>query len=142
MRVNPYLNFAGTTEEAFTFYKSIFGGEFTMVQRFKDVADLPNKAQMSEADLNKIMHIALPIGANTLMATDTLTSMGQTLTVGNNLSLSLHPDTKEEADRLYGALSASGKAEMPMTDMFWGDYWGLLTDKFGIQWMINVAGNK
>lgn len=141
-KLNSYLNFPGNTEEAFNFYKSVFGGEFTGLTRFKDVADLPGKENLSTADLNKIMHIALNIGDNMLMATDTLESMRQHLTTGTNVTLSLHPDSKKEADRLYNALSAGGQPTMPMMDMFWGDYWGMLTDKFGIQWMVNYASNQ
>jgi PhnB protein len=137
-KLNSYLNFPGNTEEAFNFYKSVFGGEFIGgLMRFKDVDDLPGKESLSEKELNGVMHVALPIGDNMLMGTDSLESMGQHLKTGNNVQLSLHPDSKEEADRLYTALSAGGQPTMPMTDMFWGDYWGMLTDKFGIQWMVN-----
>ena len=139
IKLNPYLNFQGNTEEAFNFYQSVFGGEFRMLMRFKDVADLPNKENMTKKDLDGIMHIALPVGDEILMATDALESMGQKLTAGNNITLSLHPDSKAEADRLYTALSAGGQATTPMMDMFWGDYWGMLTDKFGIQWMISFS---
>jgi PhnB protein len=141
-KVNVYLNFPGNTEEAFNFYKSVFGGEFTAFMRFKDVPGLPGKEQLSEKDLNCLMHVALPVGNDILMATDALESMGQKLTAGNNSSLSLHPDSKKEADRLYAALSAGGQATMPMADMFWGDYWGCLTDQFGIQWMVNYSEPK
>jgi PhnB protein len=137
-KLNSYLNFPGNTEEAFNFYKSVFGGEFMGgVMRFKDVDGLPGKENLSEKELNALMHVALPIGDNVLMGTDSLESMGQHLTTGNNVQLSLHPDSKKEADHLYAALSAGGKPTMPMMDMFWGDYWGQLTDKFGIQWMVN-----
>ncbi|HEX9739174.1 MAG TPA: VOC family protein [Ignavibacteriaceae bacterium] len=134
--INPYLNFAGNTEEAFNFYKTAFGGEFTSVVRFKD---MPIEGiNLPKDDENKIMHISLPIGnGNVLMATDTLESLGQKLTFGNNAYLSLHPDSKEEADRIFSALSAGGKVEMPMADQPWGDYYGSLKDKFGVQWMIN-----
>lgn len=138
-KMNVYLNFLGNTEEAFTFYKSVFGGEFAHLSKFKDVPDLPNKEQMSEADLNKVMHVALNIGDNTLMGTDAMESMGHKLNMGNNVYISLHPDTKEEADRLFAALSEGGKVEMAMQDVFWGDYYGALTDKFGVQWMIDVV---
>jgi PhnB protein len=142
-KLNSYLNFPGNTEEAFNFYKSVFGGEFVGgLMRFKDVADLPGKENLNAADLNKIMHVALNIGDNMLMATDVLESMGQHLTTGTNFSLSLHPDSKKEADRLYNELSAGGQPTMPMMDMFWGDYWGALTDKFGIQWMVNYSSNQ
>src|ERR1035438_10149983 len=135
-RLNSYLNFQGNAEEAFNLYKSVFGGEFTGLMRFKDMADFPGKEKLSDADLNKVMHVALNIGDNMLMATDVLESLGQHLKNGNVVTLSIHPDSKEEADRLYKELSQGGKPHQPMTDMFWG-YWGMLTDKFGIQWMVN-----
>lgn len=133
--VNPYLNFAGNTEEAFQFYKSVFGSEFLALQRFKDT---PEAGRLPEGDRDKIMHIALPIGnGNILMATDALESMGQQLTVGNNFSLSVNAESKAEADRLYSSLSEGGKATMPMQQAFWGSYFGMLTDRFGIQWMVS-----
>jgi PhnB protein len=142
MKLNPYLNFMGKTEEAFNFYKSVFGGEFIMLQKFKDVADMPEKANMTAEDLEKVMHVALKVGDNTLMATDALESMGHTLTLGNNISLSLNVDSREEADRLYAALSVGGKIELPMQDMFWGTYFGILDDQFGIKWMVNYEVPK
>lgn len=141
-KLNPYLNFMGRTEEAFNFYKSVFGGEFLFFQRFKDVENLPEKEKMSETDLEKIMHVSLKIGNDVLMATDALESLGHKLIVGNNISLSLSPDSREEADRLFSALGDQGKVEMPMMDMFWGDYFGMVDDKFGIKWMINYNNNK
>src|SRR5688500_3551110 len=133
--LNPYLNFNGNTEEAFNFYKSVFGGEFASVERFKNT---PEAGKMPEADKNKIMHIALPIGKdNMLMATDVLESMGQQLTVGNNFSISINADSQEEADRLFNGLSAGGKVELEMQKTFWGSYFGMFSDKFGIQWMIS-----
>lgn len=138
--MNPYLNFNGNTEEAFNFYKSVFGGEFAMVMRFKDT---PEAAKMPPEAANKIMHIALPIGkGNILMATDAIESMGQKLTVGNNFYISISADSKEEADRLYSKLSTGGKVEMPIGDVFWGDYFGMFADKFGIQWMISYNSNQ
>jgi PhnB protein len=132
--VNPYLNFQGNTEEAFNFYKSVFGGEFVSVVRFKD---MNQDGKISAEDENKIMHIALPIGKTTLlMATDSLESMGQKVNMGNNSYLNVGTATKEEADRLFNELSAGGKVEMPMADMPWGDYFGAFADKFGLQWMI------
>ncbi len=136
VKLNPYLNFAGNTEEAFNFYKSVFGGEFTSMVRFKDMpmegVNIPKK------DQNKIMHIGLPIGRdNLLMATDTLESLGQTLVQGNNISISIHPENKKEADRIFSALSRGGTIEMPISDQAWGDYFGSLKDKFGVQWMVN-----
>ena len=139
--LNPYLNFNGNTEEAFNFYKSIFGGEFIGgISRFKDT---PEGTKLSAADGEKVMHVALPIGKeNILMATDAMESMGQKLTVGNNFYLSLEAESKEEADKLYGKLSLGGKIEMPLQDAFWGAYFGMFADKFGIQWMINYTYKK
>ncbi len=135
--INPYLNFAGNTEEAFNFYKSVFGGEFLTLQRFKDT---PEAGNVAEKDKDKIMHVSLPIGnGNVLMATDALESMGHKLTVGNNIQISIQAESKEEADKLFNGLSEGGKIELPMQDMFWGDYFGMFTDKFGILWMISYT---
>lgn len=138
IQMNPYLNFNGTAEQAFNFYKSVFGGEFATVMRF---GDNPQCAEMAEDDKQKIMHIALPIDSGMLMASDAVESMGQKLTQGNNVYISLAPDSREEADRLFGGLSDGGKVEMAMTEMFWG-YFGCFTDKFGVQWMLNVGDNQ
>ncbi len=136
---NPYLNFNGNTEEAFNFYKSVFGGEFITLMRFADTNDGDN---LSESDKQKIMHIALPVGkGNILMATDALESMGQQLTAGNNFYLSINTDSKEEADKIYTSLSEDGKIEMAIGDTSWGDYFGMFTDKFGIQWMVSFDKN-
>jgi len=141
VKLNSYLNFAGNAEEAFNFYKSVFGGEFTSVVRFKDLP-MPGVKIPKEAE-DKIMHIALPIGAgDVLMASDSLESLGQKLIQGNNLYLSIHPDSKEEADRLFQALSAGGAVEMPIANQPWGDYYGSFKDKFGIQWMVNYGTPK
>jgi PhnB protein len=138
--INPYLNFAGNTEEAFNFYKSVFGGEFISLQRFKDT---PEAGKVSENEKNKIMHVALPVGkGNILMATDTLESMGQKLTVGNNFYISLEAESKQEAEKLFKGLSAGGKIEMPLEDAFWGAYFGMFTDKFGVKWMVNYTYPK
>jgi PhnB protein len=133
--INPYLNFNGTTEEAFLFYKSVFGGEFTMIQRFKDI---PDGDKMPPEVQNKIMYIGLPIGhKTTLMATDALESLGQKIVAGNNHYISIQAESKEEADRLYQSLSAGGTIEQPIGDQFWGAYFGIFMDKYGIQWMVN-----
>ena len=139
--LNPYLNFPGTTEEAFNFYKSVFGGDFAGgIFRFKDT---PEADKLTLAEKEKIMHISLPIGkGNILMATDALESMGHKVTSGNNFHLSIGSESKEEADRIFYGLSAGGQVTMPMADMFWGDYFGMLTDKFGIQWMISYTYPK
>jgi PhnB protein len=138
--INPYLNFKGNTEEAFNFYKSVFGGEFAALMRFRDIAQAEggDGMQVAENELDKIMHIALPLGnGNVLMATDVLESTSQNFTVGDNISLSLSTDSREEADRLFDALSAGGSHVMPLADTFWGAYFGMCVDKFGIRWMFN-----
>ncbi|MDM7921316.1 MAG: VOC family protein [Pyrinomonadaceae bacterium] len=136
---NPYLNFPGTTEEAFNFYRSAFGGEFERVMRFGEMPGC-DESPISEADKSKIMHIALPIGNGTmLMGTDSLESMGQKLTMGNNYYISISPESKEEADRLFTSLSDGGTVEMPMADTFWGSYFGCFADKYGVRWMIDHA---
>jgi len=133
--INPYLNFMGNTEEAMQFYRSVFGGDFTILQRF---SDSPGHEKMPKKEQGMIMHASLPMGkANTLMATDTLESMGQTLITGNNFSLVVTTESEEETDRLFKALSAGGKITMPLNKTFWGAYFGMCTDKYGIQWMLN-----
>jgi PhnB protein len=138
--INPYLNFNGNTEEAFNFYKSVFGGEFATLMRFEDFpqTEVCDGVKIAENELEKIMHIALPIGnGNVLMATDGLESMGQKFTEGNNFSISIGADSKEEAETLFNGLSQGGKVEMPLGDTFWGSYFGMLQDKFGVSWMVN-----
>lgn len=134
-KLNPYLNFMGRTEEAFNFYKSVFGGEFVMLTRFKDT---PEKDKLPPEDQEKIMHVSLMIGTSVLMGTDALESAGHKLTFGNNISLTLSVDSKEEADRLWNALQANGgKSDVPMMDMFWGAYFGMADDAYGVKWMIS-----
>ena len=134
--INLYLNFNGNSEEAFHFYQSVFGGEFALVVRFKD---MPNPEHpLSEEDANKIMHIALPIGkGNVLMATDFLESMGHTMQEGNRYSISISAESKAEADHLFNGLSAGGVVEVPIGNSPWGSYFGMFKDKFGIQWMVD-----
>lgn len=136
-RVNTYLNFPGQTEEAFTFYAKTFGTEITMLTRFSDLPSAgPVDLPADERDL--VMHAQLPILAgHLLMATDMVQSMGQETRIGNNTTLCLDVDSKEEADRLYDALSEGGSEGSPMADMPWGAYWGVTLDRFGIRWMIN-----
>jgi len=141
MVVNPYVNFNGNTEEVFTFYKSIFGGEFAFLQRYQDIPKEENNTEgcveeVPEAEGNKIMHIALNIGSTMLMGTDVPSNMEQAK-MGTNLSLCISTDTKADADRIFTGLSEGGKVQMPMQDMFWGDYYGMLTDKYEVQWMIS-----
>ncbi len=139
-QLNPTLSFNGNAEEAFNFYKSVFGGEFSSPMRWKDN---PHCQGWSEADKNLIMHVALPVsGGNVLMASDAPSEFGKKLVEGNNFYIAIIPDTKNEADRLFNGLSSGGKAEMPMQDMFWGAYYGSFTDKFGIQWMINFDNDR
>jgi PhnB protein len=132
-QLNPYLNFNGNTEEVFNFYKSVFGGEFAMLMRFKDT---PGCEQMPETEQNGIMHVALPVGNSVIMGTDVPKSMAQ-VTPGTNMSLSLSVDSRAEADRVFNALAEGGEITMPLQDMFWGAYYGMLTDKFSIQWMVS-----
>ncbi len=133
---NPYLNFNGNTEEAFNFYKSVFGGEFLSVIRFKD---MPEGSKMPAADAEKIMHIALPLGNNILMATDAIESAGQKLREGNNFYISIEAETEDEGKVLCDKLSEGGKAGVPFAKQFWGAWHGNFTDKFGINWMVNYA---
>jgi PhnB protein len=134
--VNPYLNFNDNCEEAFNFYKSVFGGEFLTIMRFKDV---PAEYQMGESEGEKIMHMALPIGQGTmLMGSDTPAAMGPT-TVGNNFLIAITADSEAEADRLFKGLAAGGQVTMPLEKAFWGDYFGMVTDKFGIQWAVSYS---
>lgn len=139
-KLNVYLNFAGNTEEAFKFYQSVFGGELTQIVRFKDMP--MEGVKIPKEDENKVMHMGLPVGDQMLMATDTLESIGQKLVQGNNVHISVHPESKEEADRIFKALSAGGTVGMPIADQVWGDYYGHLTDKFGVQWMVNYRYPK
>lgn len=140
-RVSTYLNFPGTTEEAFTFYRAVFGGAFNgPVHRFGDMPLQPGQPAMAEAERQMVMHVELPIlGGHVIMGTDSPESMGFTCKPGNNTHLNLEPDTRAEADRLFNALSAGGTIVMPMQDMFWGAYFGSFTDRFGICWMVNCA---
>jgi PhnB protein len=138
-RTSIYLNFAGKTEEAFTWYRTVFGTEFTgPLMRMNEAPAAPGAPALSAAEKNLVMHVELPItGGHVLMGADAVESMGHRLTVGTNVSIMLQPDTREEARRLFEALSSGGKVTMPLQDMFWGDYYGSLTDRFGVQWMVN-----
>ena len=135
-QINPYLHFNGNAEEAFTFYKSVFGGEFAVLVRFKDMemAERP----ISENEAEKIMHIALPIGKNSvLMASDTPEFMGKHNENENRSKISISAESKEEADHLFNGLSAGGQVEMPIADSPWGSYFGMFRDKFGFEWMVD-----
>jgi len=140
-RVSTYLNFPGYTEEAFNFYRSVFGGEFAGgISRFGDMPQYEGMPPLAEADRNLIVHIELPIlGGHMLMGTDAPESMGLTVHFGNNTHINLEPDTRAETKRLFDALSAGGKITMELQEMFWGAYFGSFTDKYGVQWMVNCS---
>ena len=133
--INPHINFNGNAEEAFTFYKSVFGGEFARITRFKDLSN--PEFPVAEKDANKIMHIALPIGKNILMANDVPESMGQVNENENRSKISISAESREEADKLFNGLSVGGQIEMPIADSPWGSYFGMFRDKFGIEWMVD-----
>jgi len=138
--VGTYLNFSRNTEEAFKFYQSIFGGEFSRggIARFRDIPKTEGAPPMAEEDLDLVMHIELPItNGHMLMGTDAPESMGFSLSQGNNIHIHLEPDTKEETARLFKALSAGGKITMDLHEAFWGSYYGTCVDKYGVQWMFN-----
>jgi PhnB protein len=138
--LNPYLNFDGNAEEAFCFYRSVFGGEFTCVQRFKDI---PEEIDLPVTDQDKIIHISLPIGnGDVIMATDMLASLGRSLRMGNNFYITINGESEEETRYIYKELSAGGKIEMPLQKAFWGALFGMFEDKFGIQWMVTYDYNE
>ena len=137
-QINPYIHFNGNAEEAFTFYKSVFGGEFERVARFKDLAS--SEHPISEKEQNKIMHIALPIGKNSvLMGSDTPEFMGRHNENENRSKISVIAESKEEADKIFNGLSAGGNVEMPIGESPWGSYFGMFRDKYGIEWMIDYS---
>ena len=139
--INPHINFNGNAEEAFAFYKSVFGGEFTKVTRFKDIASA--EFPVSEKEENKIMLIALPIGkSNVLMANDVPEIMGHVNENENRSKISVSAESKEEADKLFNGLSAGGEVEVPMDDSFWGSYFGMFRDKYGIEWIVEFSPSK
>ena len=136
----PYLIFAGNAEEAFQFYRSVFGGEFEVLVRFKDMGGGPPGA--SPAEMERVAHVSLPLGNGyLLMASDNMPSMGHTLAVGNNFNISIAPESGEEATRLFNGLSAGGTVEMPMQQTEWAEKFGSCTDRFGVQWMVSYAGS-
>ena len=141
--VNPYLVFKGNCEEAFLFYKSVFEGEFQYIGKFKDMpsAEEGGCAEFSEKDANRIMHVSLPIGNTILMGSDSNEQSGDVV-FGGNFSVSINVESKEEADRVFNGLSAGGNVFMPMDNTFWGSYFGMFTDKFGINWMVNFDVNE
>jgi PhnB protein len=140
--INTYLTFNGNCEEAFNFYKSVFGGEFAHVGRFSEMPDDP-RFPIAEEDKNKIMHMSYPINKEAvIMGSDTGGEWASHFSQGNNFSLSINTDSQEEADRLFNSLSVNGKVIMPMNKTFWGSYFGMFTDQFGIQWMVSFDGSE
>ena len=138
--INPHINFNGNAEEAFTFYKSVFGGAFEKIIRFKDIASA--EFPVAEKEENKIMHIALPIGKHSmLMANDVPEIMGRTNENENRSKISISAESREEADRLFNGLSAGGTVEVPMADGMFGAYFGMFRDKYGIEWMVDYSNN-
>ena len=133
--INPHINFNGNAEEAFNFYKSVFGGEFAMIMRFKDMSSAENPMAENEAD--KIMHIALPIGQNVLMGNDVPEVMGRVNENENRSKISVSAASREEADKLFNGLSAGGSVEVPIDESPWGSYFGMFRDKYGIEWMVD-----
>lgn len=144
-KVSTYLNFPGNTEAAFNFYSSVFETNFEApgVRRMGEVPAAPGQPPLPEAAKNLVLHVALPIlGGHVLMGTDADECMGFKLNFGNNMHLNLQPDTRAETDRLFHRLAEGGQIEMPLTEMFWGDYFGSLTDRFGVKWMFNCASKN
>lgn len=143
-RVNTYINTPRQTEEAFNFYRSVFKTEFSQpIHRFKDMPPCPGQPPLDPADANLVMHVELPIvGGHLLMGTDAPESMGFKVTPGNNMHISVEPDTRTETERLFKALSAGGTVEMPLQDMFWGAYFASFVDRYGIRWMLNCPDKK
>ncbi|TXE02265.1 VOC family protein [Algoriphagus aquimarinus] len=133
--INPYINFNGNAEEAFTFYKSVFGGEFANITRFKDM-DIPEN-QFADHEKEKIMHIALPIGQNVLMGNDVPERMGRVNENENRSKISIAAESKEEAERIFHGLTVGGSIEVPMDESPWGSYFGMFRDKYGIEWMVD-----
>lgn len=139
--VNPYLNFAGNTEEVFKFYQTVFGGELMGPLRYKDFSD--NSMDVSKEDENKIAHVGLPLGKdNVLMGTDVLGSQDQELVIGNNSYITIETDSQEETDKLFSKLSDGGRVDMKLQEVEWAESYGIVCDKFGVQWMISYTGSK
>lgn len=135
--INPYLNFDGKTEEAFKFYQTVFGGELSEINRFKD---MPDAQDIPEKDREKVMHVSLPIGkGNFLMGSDIMGSMASNFKPGNNFYISVSPQSREETERIFKELSKGGKIEMELDETFWGSYFGMFQDKYGINWMVDYA---
>ncbi|MGC4059271.1 MAG: VOC family protein [Chitinophagaceae bacterium] len=137
--IHPHVNFNGNAEEAFNFYKSVFGGEFANIVRFKDI---PGAGHVQEHEMNNIMHIALPIGVNMLMANDVPESLGRVNELENRSKIVITADSREEADKLFHGLSAGGDVEVPIGDSPWGSYFAMFRDKYGIEWMIDFMPDR
>lgn len=138
--INPYLTFNGNCEEAFNFYKSVFGGEFSFLSRY---SELPSDYKVNESEKENIMHMSLPIGGDTvIMGSDSSEAFGKPATFGDNISISITTDSKEKADMLFNTLSNGGEITMPIQDTFWGDYFGSFRDKYGIYWMVGFNENQ
>ncbi|MCC7242303.1 MAG: VOC family protein [Acidobacteria bacterium] len=139
MKIHSYLNFSSTTEEAFRFYARILGGTLTEIHRFGSMPPQEGFALTPEQK-NLVLHVGLELpDGQMLMASDVLAGMGPERVEGNNISISVHPDSRQDADRIFGALAEGGAITMPIADQFWGDYFGSLTDRFGINWMVNYS---
>lgn len=134
MTLSIYLNFDGNCRDAFDFYRSVFGGEFITISTF---GEGPPDMGVSAEESDRIMHVSFPIGSSVLMGSDTSPAFGPPHQLGNNFSVSCHPESREETDRLFAALSAGGNVTMPLADQFWGSYFGACVDKFGIPWQFN-----
>ncbi|MFV0540751.1 MAG: VOC family protein [Aestuariibaculum sp.] len=137
MTINPYLTFNGNCEEAFNFYKSVFGGEFQYIGRFNEIPE-GEENTIPEAYGNNIMYVSFPIGNTVLMGSDNHPEYGN-VSFGQNINISVSPESKVEANRIFNALANGGTITMPIADMFWGDYFGMVTDKFGVMWMVNFS---
>lgn len=149
MKLNPYLNFDGNCEEAFNFYKKVFRTEFNQygIMRFGDIPAQEGMPLCQEEVKDRVMHVGINIGDQVLMGSDIMPGMknnegGDQFRKGDNCIIRLHPDSREEADRIFNELSEGGRVQSPMEDQFWGDYWGNFTDKFGNEWMINYNANE
>lgn len=140
MNISPYLNFPGTTEEAMRFYAKALGGTLSEIHRF---GGMPNADEIPKELHERVMHVSIDLpGGALLMASDTMEGMGPPHVAGTNMSISIHPNSREEADRVFLALSEGGEVTMPLEDQFWGDYYGMLTDRYGIQWMVNFNDGR
>jgi PhnB protein len=139
MKIHPYLNFGNKTEEAFRFYEKALGGKLTEFHRFGSMPP-QDGFEFTPEQKNLVMHVGLELpDGQMIMASDSLAGMGPTRVVGNNISISVHPNSRQDADRIFNALAEGGTVTMPIADQFWGDYFGSLTDRFGINWMVNYS---